>query len=84
MSFLYSILMGIIQGITEFLPVSSFGHLVIFQQLTGFEPDTGLLLEAMLHLGTMVAVVLAFQKDVRQVLLELCRMAYDVVCMRRF
>ena len=80
MSFLYSILMGIIQGITEFLPVSSFGHLVIFQQLTGFEPDTGLLLEAMLHLGTMVAVVLAFQKDVRQVLLELCRMAYDVVC----
>ena len=80
MSFLYSILMGIIQGITEFLPVSSFGHLVIFQQLTGFEPDTGLLLEAMLHLGTTVAVVLAFQKDVRQILLELCRMAYDVVC----
>ena len=80
MSFLYSILMGLIQGITEFLPVSSFGHLVIFQQLTGFEPDTGLLLEAMLHLGTTVAVVLAFQKDVRQILLELCRMAYDVVC----
>ena len=79
MSFLYSILMGIIQGITEFLPVSSFGHLVIFQQFTGFTPDTGLLLEAMLHFGTLVALILAFQKDVKQILLEICRMIYDVI-----
>lgn len=79
MSFLYTILMGIIQGITEFLPVSSFGHLVIFQQFTGFSPDTGLLLEAMLHLGTLVALILVFKKDVSQILLEACRMIYDVV-----
>lgn len=80
MSFLFVVLMGVIQGITEFLPVSSFGHLVIFQGLTGFSPDTGLLLEAMLHLGTLAAVILAFQKDVRQIVLESCRMIYDVIC----
>lgn len=79
MSFLYAILMGIIQGITEFLPVSSFGHLVIFQQFTGFTPDTGLLLEAMLHLGTLTALILVFQKDVKQILLESCRMIYDLI-----
>ena len=79
MSFLFAILMGVIQGITEFLPVSSFGHLVIFQQLTGFDPETGLLLEVLLHLGTLVAVILAFRRDVRQILLESGRMLYDVI-----
>ena len=79
MSFLFAVLMGVIQGITEFLPVSSFGHLVIFQQLTGFDLETGLLLEVLLHLGTLVAVILAFRRDVRQILLESGRMLYDVI-----
>ena len=52
MSVIYGILLAIIQGITEFLPVSSFGHLVAAEKLMGMERSTGLLFETMLHLGT--------------------------------
>ena len=54
MSLLEAILMGLIQGITEFLPVSSSGHLAIFQYIFKVNTDTGMLFEVMLHLGTLV------------------------------
>ena len=58
-----SFILGIVQGLTEFLPVSSSGHLVLFQQLFGLrEPD--LLLDVMLHLGTLIAVVAVFRDDI--------------------
>jgi undecaprenyl-diphosphatase len=58
-----TILLGIIQGLTEFLPVSSSGHLVLFQNLLGFkEPE--LLLDAALHAGTLLAVCLYFRSDI--------------------
>jgi undecaprenyl-diphosphatase len=57
-----SILLGVVQGLTEFLPVSSSGHLVLFQNLLGFkEPE--LLFDIGLHLGTLVAVCLFFRRD---------------------
>ncbi len=57
-----TILLGIIQGLTEFLPVSSSGHLVIFENLLGFkEPE--ILLDASLHLGTLLAVCIYFRSD---------------------
>jgi undecaprenyl-diphosphatase len=54
--------LGIIQGLTEFLPVSSSGHLVLFRNLIGFkEPE--ILLDCVLHLGTLVAVCITFRSD---------------------
>jgi undecaprenyl-diphosphatase len=64
-----AILLGIIQGLTEFLPISSSGHLVIFQNLLGFtEPE--LLFDSALHLGTLVAVCLYFRADLKQMIKE--------------
>lgn len=64
-----AVLLGIIQGLTEFLPVSSSGHLVVFQNLLGFsEPE--LLFDSALHMGTLVAVCLYFRADLEQMLRE--------------
>lgn len=54
--------LGLIQGLTEFLPVSSSGHLVLAQRVLGVDPP-GVLLETVLHLGTLAAVILVFRKD---------------------
>ena len=69
MTIIETIFLGIIQGLTEFLPVSSSGHLVIFQNLLGFkEPE--LLLDCFLHLGTLLAVCLYFREDLRKMATE--------------
>jgi undecaprenyl-diphosphatase len=57
-----AILLGILQGITEFLPISSSGHLVIVPYLLGW-PDPGLALDAMLHVGTLIAIGAFFFRD---------------------
>lgn len=57
-----AILLGILQGATEFLPVSSSGHLVIVPHLLGW-PDPGLALDTILHLGTLVAIIVYFWSD---------------------
>ncbi|MBW2101241.1 MAG: undecaprenyl-diphosphate phosphatase, partial [Deltaproteobacteria bacterium] len=57
-----SIILGVVQGLTEFLPISSSGHLVLFQHMLGFrEPQ--LLLDVSLHLGTLLAVCIYFFPD---------------------
>lgn len=64
MSFSHALLLGLLQGLTEFLPVSSSGHLVIVQHfLPGFD-QPGLAFDIMLHLGTMVAVMIYFRRDI--------------------
>ena len=63
MTFLQAILLGIIQGLTEFLPVSSSGHLVMARALLGIQTEP-LVMEVVLHLGTRLAVLLVFYKDV--------------------
>lgn len=62
MTIWYAILLGILQGATEFLPVSSSGHLVLVPHIFGW-PDPGLALDTVLHLGTILAVVIYFWKD---------------------
>lgn len=67
MDVLDAIILGIIQGLTEFLPVSSSGHLVLFQNIL----DTGevnLFFDTMLHVGTLVSVVIVFRKDIIAIL----------------
>lgn len=62
-----SITLGIVQGLTEFLPISSSGHLVLFQNFLGFhEPE--LLLDTSLHIGTLLAVVFYFRRDLARML----------------
>ncbi len=58
------ILVAIIQGITEFLPISSSGHLILLPGLTGMD-DQGLAIDVAVHVGTLGAVVLYFWKDVK-------------------
>ncbi|SHJ30522.1 Undecaprenyl-diphosphatase [Malonomonas rubra DSM 5091] len=68
MDTLHAILLGLIQGLTEFLPVSSSGHLAIAQHfLPGFE-QPGLLFDVLLHFATTLAVIIYFRKDVWKLL----------------
>jgi len=64
MNFVLAILAGAIQGLTEFLPVSSTGHLIIFENITNISQDQfGLTFDVALHLGTLLAIILFFYKD---------------------
>ncbi|HRT32529.1 MAG TPA: undecaprenyl-diphosphatase UppP [Anaerolineae bacterium] len=67
MTFIQALLLGILQGATEFLPVSSSAHLVIFPHLLGW-PDPGLAFDTLLHLGTLAAVVVYFRRDLWQLI----------------
>jgi undecaprenyl-diphosphatase len=62
MNFLESTILGFVQGLTEFIPISSSGHLVIAREVFNIE-DIGLAFDAFLHLGTLLAVVIYFRKD---------------------
>lgn len=68
MSLFEAILLGLIQGITEFFPISSSGHLIIAEQLLGIESDHGVFLNVLLHIGTLTAVLLVFRKDVKRLI----------------
>ena len=57
------IVLAIVQGITEFLPISSSGHLAIFSDLTGLE-DQGLAIDVMMHVGSLFAIIVYFWTDV--------------------
>ncbi|MEM7079323.1 MAG: undecaprenyl-diphosphate phosphatase [Pseudomonadota bacterium] len=59
-----SILLGIVQGLTEFLPVSSSGHLVMAQELLGTQPGGGIVFEVAVHVATLFAIVLFYIKRV--------------------
>lgn len=60
---LKAVILGAVQGLTEFLPVSSSGHLVIFSELLHFQ-EQGVVFDVFLHLGTLMAVLLAFRSDI--------------------
>ena len=72
MSIWHIIVLSIIQGITEFLPVSSSGHLILVPIFTNWQ-DQGLLLDVAVHMGTLGAVILYLSKDLWGMLVGLCR-----------
>lgn len=67
MSVFQAVVLGIVQGLTEFLPVSSSGHLIFFPRLLGWA-DQGIAFDAVIHLGTLLAVLFYFRADVRGLL----------------
>lgn len=73
MTLFHLFLVAVIQGITEFLPVSSSGHLILLPALTGME-DQGQVIDVAVHLGTLGAVILYFWSDVRMGLAGVPRM----------
>ncbi len=70
MSWLDAIILGLVQGLTEFLPVSSSGHLVLFQGLLGVAVP-GVLFETIVHVGTLLSVVIYFRKRLLALLVGL-------------
>lgn len=72
MTILQSILLGILQGIAEFLPISSSGHLAIVQKLLGLE-ELPLIFDVMLHLSTLLAVIIFFWKKIAALFMALFR-----------
>ena len=72
MELIQIIILGVIQGLTEFLPVSSSGHLILTPLVFNFN-DQGLALDAILHLGTLIAIIIFFKKD----LLEIFKGLFD-------
>ena len=77
MSLLQAILMGLIQGLTEFLPVSSSGHLALFKILFDVETDTGILFDVLLHVGTLAAICVVYYKDIWRLIVEGCCIVRD-------
>ncbi|MGC9368567.1 MAG: undecaprenyl-diphosphate phosphatase [Paracoccaceae bacterium] len=73
MSLFHLFLVAVIQGLTEFLPVSSSGHLILLPNLTGLD-DQGLVIDVAVHVGTLLAVVLYFHRDVSAAFLGLGRL----------
>jgi undecaprenyl-diphosphatase len=65
---LQAILLGILQGLTEFLPVSSSGHLELFKYFLGFEPESSLMFTVVVHFATALSTLVVFRKDVWEIL----------------
>lgn len=80
MTLFSSVLLGVIQGVTEFLPVSSSGHLAIAEQLLGMNgvSDIPAFFDVLLHLGTLAAVFVAYWTEIRAMILELVRGVGDL------
>ncbi|MBQ3531561.1 MAG: undecaprenyl-diphosphate phosphatase [Oscillospiraceae bacterium] len=79
MSIFDAVIQGIIQGLTEFLPVSSSGHLSIYQHFTGNSGEAAGIYSILLHLGTLLAVMIAFWKDILDMIKEFFSMAKEIV-----
>ncbi|MGM9545153.1 MAG: undecaprenyl-diphosphate phosphatase [Vescimonas sp.] len=79
MTYLSSFLLGLVQGLAEFLPISSSGHLSIAQNLLGLNTEIPEFFDVLLHLGTLVAVFAAYWRDICDMVAELIHGVGDLV-----
>lgn len=78
MSIIEAVIQGIIQGATEFLPVSSSGHLSVFQYFTGSNNELSIVVDVLLHLGTLIAVFIIFHKRIWELIKEFFYLLRDI------
>lgn len=77
MDWLQALLLGLVQGLTEFLPVSSSGHLAIGKALLGVEPSEDLVFEVTVHAATVLATIVVFRKEIWKLLCGLFKFKYN-------
>ncbi len=77
MEWFESMLLGLVQGLTEFLPVSSSGHLAIGKALLGVEPSGDLMFEVTVHAATVLATIVVFRKEIWKLLCGLFKWKYN-------
>ncbi|MCD7843050.1 MAG: undecaprenyl-diphosphate phosphatase [Clostridiales bacterium] len=80
MTYLQSAFLGLVQGIAEFLPISSSGHLSLFQNFLGLQSaeETSMFFDVLLHLGTLIAVFIVYWRDIWEMILEFFRWIGDL------
>lgn len=71
MTYLESVILGLVQGLAEFLPISSSGHLALLQQFFGIEEDKVLVFAVLLHVGTLISVFIVYWRDIWELIIEL-------------
>ena len=77
MNWWQALILGLVQGLTEFLPVSSSGHLVIFRELLGAEAPQDLMFEITVHVATALATIVIFRKQIIDLLQGLFKFKYN-------
>ncbi len=78
MDWLKALLLGIVQGLTEFLPVSSSGHIELGQALLGFEAENDLAFSLLVHLATVLSTIIVFRKDILGILKDILKFEWNV------
>lgn len=78
MSIFEALIMGLVQGLTEFLPVSSSGHLVIFSEILGLNLEDGNAFSVLLHLATFISVCIIYYKDIIELIKEFFLLIGDI------
>ena len=71
MSYFEAVILGLVQGLAEFLPISSSGHLALLQQWFGIQEDKVLLFAVLLHVGTLISVFIVYWRDIAELIVEL-------------
>ncbi len=80
MTYLQSAFLGLVQGVAEFLPISSSGHLSLFQNFLGLQSaeEASMFFDVLLHLGTLIAVFVVYWRDIWEMILEFFRWIGDL------
>ena len=79
MTLFEGVILGLIQGLSEFLPISSSGHLAVLQHFFGIEGENVLTFAVLLHLGTLISLIAVYYKVIWELILELLAVIKDIL-----